>query len=49
MQKAPAYPYSPTDDKRIDELMTKLQKIRKVEEATTKELRQLIYKVEKPR
>lgn len=49
MSKASAYPYSPMDDKRIDELMAKLQRIRQAEEATTKELRQLIYKVEKPR
>ena len=41
--------YYPEDDARINELTSKLSNIRKAEEAIVKELRKLIYKIEKPR
>jgi len=49
MGNKPAYPYTKEQDERSNALMARLLQINKEKEAVTKELRQIIYSVEKPR
>lgn len=43
------YPLTEQEDKKVDELYAKLERIRVAEEQTKRELRTLIYKIEKQR
>lgn len=46
---APAYPYSPEQETRSNILMQELQALDKRQEQVKKELRAIIYSIEKPR